>query len=208
MSAVVSEKKQQIARDIVLAKRIAQKDQAAFRTLYREYAPKLLRRLLDMLNGDEAQAEDCLQQIFVKCYQHIQEYRGEGTLLSWLHCITTNIVMDRFRSQQRWYVALRGLVAEQKTQPKQSQAIPEKLFLKKETTELMHHCLSQMEVRKRMAIWLCDFEGLKIEEAANEMDVSMGTIGSRLHNGRRELRDRLIREGKRRNLAVEDWING
>jgi RNA polymerase sigma-70 factor (ECF subfamily) len=208
LSAVASEKQEQIAKDVALAARIAQRDQHAFRVLYRDYAPKLLRRLLDILNGNESLAEDCLQVVFMKCYQKIGEYRGEGTLLSWLHCITTNVVMDRFRSQQRWFVALRSMLSEQHTKPKHSHAIPEKLFLRKEAQGLVHECLEQLDYRKRMAILLCDFEGLKIEEAASEMDVSMGTIGSRLHNGRKELRKRLLREGTKRGLEMEDWLNG
>lgn len=207
LSAVISDKQKQIAKDVALAKRIIQQDQHAFHLLYKEYAPKLLRRLLDLLHGDEAQAEDCLQLVFFKCYRSIRSYRGEGTLLSWLHCITTNIVMDRYRAQQRWFTTLRSLLSEQSVTPKKSQAIPEELFFKKELRDLVRYCLEQLEYRKRIAIILCDFEGLKIEEAAKEMQVSMGTIGSRLHNGRRELRTKLVREGKRRGLSVEDWIH-
>lgn len=85
-----------------------------------------------------------------------------------------------------------------------SPALPEQLFLQEETRTLVHDMLEKLSPQKRMAILLCDLEGLALEEAAAQMNVPLGTVGSRLYHARRELQKRIQSELNRRNLTLED----
>lgn len=192
--------------DKALVKRIVAGDERAFRNMYRLYAPMLLRRLMQWL-GNVQQAEDCLQQVFLEVVRSLDRYRGEGKLVSWLNRITTHVVMDLFRQKKRLHALVERItpVADvyllDETPP-----IPETLFLQEETKELIHLVLQKLTPEKRVAILLCDMEGLALEEAAAQMGIPPGTVGSRLYHGRREFQKRLMAEINRRGLQIEDLI--
>ena len=195
--------------DQALVKQIREGNREAVVTMYRLYAPSLLKRLMRLLGGNADQAQDCLQQVFVKALQTIEHYRGDGVLLAWLNRITTHVVMDLFRAEQGWSEILQRLKA-----PRimgwgsdNSQAIPEKMFLQEELKSLVHRGLKTIHERKRMPLLLCDLEGYSIQEAADELHVPVGTIASRLHHGRRELRVWLEKALQQRGLSAEEWLH-
>jgi|GEM_PF-350736 len=194
----------------LLTLRVRRGEQGAIKELYRLYAPTLMRRILRLLGGDMAQAEDCLQQVFVKALQSIRSYRGEGALLAWLNRITTHAVMDVFRAQQGRRKMLEKLTSFRLVGwgNDGNQAIPEKLFLQEELRDMLHQGLNSLGKDKRMAVLLCDWEGYAIEEAAVELEIPIGTIASRLYRGRQELRAWMKREMKKQGLIAEEWLHG
>lgn len=193
-----------LEEDKQLAERIRNGDERAFRELYRMHSPILLRRLVRWI-GDTQHAEDCLQHVFLEAMRSIHRYRGEGSLRGWLNRITTHVVMDMFRQKKRWRTLMERIIPEQKAGTlRDSPALPEQLFLQEETRTLVHDMLEKLSPQKRMAILLCDLEGLALEEAAAQMNVPLGTVGSRLYHARRELQKRIQSELNRRNLTLED----
>lgn len=192
--------------DMALVQRIVAGDERAFREMYRAYSPSIFRRLVQWL-GDAQQAEDCLQQVFLESIRSLERYRGEGKLISWLHRIATHVVMDLFRQKKRWKALLERVTPAKAMEADESMpAIPDTLFFREELRELVHDVLGKLSVQKRMAILLCDLEGLGLEEAAKQMGVPPGTVGSRLYHGRREFQKRALMECKRRGLEVKDLI--
>ncbi len=200
----VSEKKTVIARDRELVERLLRGDERAFREFYRTYSPPLLNRLMKWL-GDADLAEDCLQQVFIKALQTLKNYRGEGSLKSWLNGIATNLVLEKFRRQKRFSSLLEKL-SSAKELKKKEEAFSDQFLWNKELREILYSCLETLSPEKRMSIILCDIEGLSIEEAAQQMGVPMGTVGSRLYNARRELRRKLERKLRQAGLSVEELI--
>jgi RNA polymerase sigma-70 factor (ECF subfamily) len=186
-----SSEQTQMKKDRILANRIQQGERTATQELYRLYAPTLLRRIRRLLGGDMVGTEDCLQQVFLKVMQSIASYRGDSTLHAWLNRITTHVVMDVFRAQRSKSEVLMSLGSLHFSWwgSDGNDALPEKLFLQDELRELLHQSLKMLGKEKRMAVLLCDWEGYSIEEAANELGIPIGTIASRLHRGRRELRN-------------------
>lgn len=193
--------------DWALAQRIKAGEREAVQELFQLYAPTLLRRILRLLGGDMSQAEDCLQQVFIKVMQSIDSYRGDSVLLAWLYRITTHTVVDVFRQRQS-----RNSLLEKVTNFRWSgwgedgnQAIPETLFFREELKELVFQGLNTLGQNKRIAVLLCDLEGCSIEDAAEELNIPIGTLASRLYRGRQELKAWLKKEWKRSGLAAEDY---
>lgn len=199
----------QEADEEALVRRLKAGQRGAVKELYRTYAPTLLRRILRLLGGDMARAEDCLQQVFLKAMQGIESYRGDNNLLAWLHRITTHTVMDMFRANRRRSRLLEkmtlfrwGVDAEDG-----NHAIPERAFLHEERKEWVLRGLDTLRTERKMAILLCDWEGYSIEDAAAELDVPIGTLASRLYRGRQELRAWLKKECKRNGFSAREWFD-
>ncbi|MCB9639005.1 MAG: RNA polymerase sigma factor [Myxococcales bacterium] len=197
---------QQIEQDLALAQRVLAGDQKAFREMYRTYSPYFYRRFLRWTNDEEI-ARDSLQQFFLQCLQHLEKYQGNGVLHAWLNRIATNMMTDRFRRQQTWRSFLERFWPTSQDEPSQAKAIHEQLFLREELRQIVHEVLGRLGADKRMVVLLCDLEGMKIEEAAEELAISVGTVASRLHRGRQELRERLARECKRLGLSIEEFLH-
>ena len=197
-----------LAEELELAARVRRGEREAVQAIYRQYAPALLRRILRLLGGDMSRAEDCLQQVFEKVLRSIGSFRGEGTLHAWLNRVTTHVVVDTFRSRQsRSELLKRFLPVVDLAGGDGNRAIPGRIFDRKEIGELVQGCLRALDRKKRMVLLLVDMEGLTVQEAAQELEIPMGTVASRLHRGRRELRSRLTRELKRSGLTAREWFN-
>ncbi len=196
---------QQIEQDLALVQRILAGDQRAFREMYRHYSPYFYRRFLRWTNDEDA-ARDSLQQFFLQSLQHLGRYQGNGLLHAWLNRIATNMMRDRFRRQQTWRSFLERFWPDGEEGGGSSEALHEQIFLREELRQLVHEVLGRLGADKRVVVLLCDLEGRKIEEAAEELGISVGTVASRLHRARQELRERLVRECKRLGLSVEEWL--
>ncbi len=197
---------QQIDRDLALVQQILAGDQRAFREMYRTYSPYFYRRFLRWTNDEDA-ARDSLQQFFLQSLQHLSRYQGNGLLHAWLNRIATNLMRDRFRRQQTWRSFVERFWPEGGDSEATGEALHEQIFLREELRQLVHEVLGRLGADKRMVVLLCDLEGRKIEEAAEELGISVGTVASRLHRARQELRERLVRECKRLGLSVEEWLS-
>jgi RNA polymerase sigma-70 factor (ECF subfamily) len=155
--------------------------------------------------GDTQQAEDCLQQVFLEALRSIENFRGEGKLGSWLNRIATHVVMDMFRQKQRMKALMERVLPQQEAgMLDQPPALPEQLFLREETRLWVRELLEKLSPQKRMAVLLCDLEGMSLEDASQQMGVPTGTVGSRLYHARRELQKRVESELQKRGLGWED----
>ena len=145
--------------------------------------------------------------VFTEAYESIHRYRGEGPLFVWLNRITTYTMLDEFRRKQRWNDALKRFWLERGWDVGQVNPLPDDVFDTEETQQMVHQILGGIDSQKRIVILLCDLEGLGIEEAANELDIPVGTVASRLYRGRQLLKKRLRTEMNRRGLSVEEWFH-
>lgn len=201
--------KRTLEDDKQLAQRIREGERLAVQELFRLYSPALFRRIRRLLGGDDVQAEDSLQQVFVKVLQSIHMYRGDSSLHAWLNRITTHTVMDVFRSQKsqmRVFERFKN-VRFFSWNIDGNQAIPDQMFFREEAKDIVHRGLQTLGREKRMAVLLCDLEGYSIEEAAHELHIPMGTVASRLYRGRQELRIWIKQEFKKSGRSEEDWLH-
>lgn len=200
-------REQQIAYDLALVERIQGGDREAFQEIYRTYAPSLMIRISRMLGGNKERAEDCLQQVFAQALQSIQSYKGKNILHAWLNRLTTFVVMDEFRAQQGRQGFLQRFKWTMEPRIRESEAIPGDAFEQEEVKAFVQESLSKLNHKKRMVIVLCDLEGYSVEQAAAELNVPPGTVASRLHHARKELRTLMQSACRQAGLSVKDWFH-
>ena len=172
------------ASDFALAQRAAQGDMQAFEELFRLYR-RLVYSLCLRMTQDVSEAEDVTQEVFVLLFRKIGGFRGEANFTTWLHRLTVNQVLMRFRkNKSRREDALeeeeiRPHESVRPTSPKASQLI-DRITLE--------NALAQLPPGYRAAFILHDIEGYEHEEVARLLGCAVGTSKSQLHKARTKLR--------------------
>ena len=145
-------------------------------------------RLAYRLTGNAHDAEDLTQEVFVRVFRSLHTYTP-GTMAGWLHRITTNLFLDGARRKQRIrFDALSDEAAHRlpSTLPTPDVAQAERLF-----DADVEAALASLSPEFRAAVVLCDVEGLTYEEIADVLGLKLGTVRSRIHRGRSQLRKAL-----------------
>lgn len=140
-------------------------------------------RLAYRLTGNRFDAEDLTQEVFIKAYRSINQFQP-GTLSGWLSRITTNLFLDGARKQSRVHVDNLG----DDSQVADTVATPDVIVHDADLDHDIAAALAQLNPQLRAAVVLSDIEGLTYEELATVLDVKVGTVRSRLHRGRSQLR--------------------
>ena len=161
----------------------------------REHSARVYR-LAYRLTGNPHDAEDLTQEVFVRVFRSLSTYTP-GTFEGWLHRITTNLFLDQARRKQRIrFDALADDAAERLPEPR---APPDAGASTTHTsTPTCRQALDALPPEFRAAVVLCDIEGLSYEEIAATLGVKLGTVRSRIHRGRAQLRKALEHRGPRR----------
>lgn len=169
--------------------------------LVRDYSPQVYR-LAYRLTGNRFDAEDLTQDVFVRVFKSIHTFQP-GTLEGWLHRITTNLFLDQARRRQRIRMDAASGAPDYVWG---SSAGPEDIHVDAELDGDVAAALAALNPEQRVAVVLCDIEGLSYEEIAKVLDVKLGTVRSRIARGRAALRDALAHrapaEGRTRYAGV------
>jgi RNA polymerase sigma-70 factor, ECF subfamily len=145
-------------------------------------------RLAYRLTGNQHDAEDLTQEVFVRVFRSLSTYTP-GTFEGWLHRITTNLFLDMVRRRQRIRFDALGEDAAERLpsrEPSPAQAFNDTHF-----DADVQQALDTLAPEFRAAVVLCDIEGLSYEEIAATLGVKLGTVRSRIHRGRSHLRNAL-----------------
>jgi RNA polymerase sigma factor (sigma-70 family) len=142
-------------------------------------------RLAYRLTGNRHDAEDLTQEVFVRVFRSLPSYTP-GTFEGWLHRITTNLFLDITRRKQR--IRFEGLGEETAARLKGTEPTPPQAFDERHLDHDVAAALADLPPEYRAAVVLCDIEGLTYEEIADVLDVKLGTVRSRIHRGRAQLR--------------------
>ena len=171
---------------------------AAFGDLVSRYQDRLFNtvyRLLD--NADDAQ--DVVQEAFLSAYQNLDSFKGDSLFFTWLYRIAINTAIS-LKRKQRVAVSISaacqaGYVAEPADASDCSQ--PEHALERAEEERRIQKALNRLSPEHRAVLIMKDMEGLKYEAMAAVLRVPVGTIRSRLHRARVELREVLELDEKR-----------
>ncbi|MEX2159780.1 MAG: sigma-70 family RNA polymerase sigma factor [Dehalococcoidia bacterium] len=177
-----------------LLERCRDGDLDAFNSLVALHQDQVYNLCLRML-ASPAAAEDAAQEAFISAFRKIASMRGPSAR-SWLLRIAANTCIDELRRRKRRpQVSLDVPVAseegERSLDVPDGSAGPEQLALRGEVREALQAELSLLPADQRLAIILCDVEGLSYEEVASTMGGSLGTVKSRISRGRARLREAL-----------------
>ena len=144
-------------------------------------------RLAYRLTGNRYDAEDLTHDVFVRVFRSLGDYTP-GTFEGWLHRITTNLFLDRVRRAQR--IRFDALPDDSERLPGRDRT-PEQAYDDTHLDDDVQAALDALPADFRAAVVLCDIEGLSYEEIASTLGVKLGTVRSRIHRGRAQLREAL-----------------
>lgn len=162
----------------------------AFNEIVQRYETAVYGLCLRFLANTEA-AADAAQETFVAAFRHLSGYRG-GNLRSWLLRIAANRCRDELRRlRSRPTTSLDDLADEGEglVIAAEENETPEEATLRHERSQALAQALGKLSADHRLAVLLCDVEGLDYRQAAQAMDCSLGTVKSRLSRARAYLRD-------------------
>ena len=168
-------------------------DVADWHAIVEEHSPRVYR-LAYRLTGNRQDAEDLTQDVFVRVFRSLDRYEP-GNFPGWLHRITTNLFLDRVRRSSRIRMDRLGEGAEDRLLSAEVQ--PEAAVHDANFDPDIERALATLSDEFRVAVVLCDIEGLTYEEIADVLGVKLGTVRSRIHRGRSQLREALAHRAPR-----------
>lgn len=145
-------------------------------------------RLAYRLTGNRQDAEDLTQEVFVRVFRSLSSYTP-GTFEGWLHRITTNLFLDMVRRRSR--IRFEGLPDDAVERVQGREPTPADVYDNRHFDADVQAALDDLTPEFRAAVVLCDIEGLSYEEIAATLDIKLGTVRSRIHRGRAQLREAL-----------------
>ncbi len=163
----------------------------AVELFYREHAADVLRWVI-RLGGPYVHAEDLAQDVFATAIRRYASFRGDASPRTWLFSITRNVVRNaRRRAALRRFVGLHDDMPESVS----NELAVDEQVVRLQRRRAVQRALETLSTKHREAIVLVDLEGLTAREAGELLGVPEGTISSRLHNGRKDFADALVRQG-------------
>ncbi len=154
---------------------------SAFENLYRHFKGRIYALCLRMC-ANEALAEELMQESFVQAWRKIGTFKGESQFGTWLHRLSSNLVISYFRSNKNR--ELDGLEVPELPSNDESLQLGSRRDL-----EL---AIAQLPVKARMVLVMHDIEGMAHHEIAEVMSISTGTCKAQLHRARNLLKERLL----------------
>ena len=153
-------------------------------------------RLAYRLTGNRHDAQDLSQDVFIRVFRSLANYTP-GNFEGWLHRITTNLFLDSVRRRGR--IRFDGLADDQAERLPILTPGPEEIVAAARMDGDVQAALASLRPEFRAAVILCDVEGLNYEEIAATLGIKIGTVRSRIHRGRAQLRAALAhRDPERR----------
>jgi RNA polymerase sigma-70 factor (ECF subfamily) len=183
-------------------------DQAEFEAQAMEFMPSLYTAAMRMTRN-AADAEDLVQETYLKAYRAFGTFQAGTNLKAWLYRILTNTFINSYRSKKRrpdeseldevedlyLYRRLGGLEAAAAGRSAEEEVLD--LI----TDDEVKQALEALPEQFRMAVLLADVEGFSYKEIAEILDIPIGTVMSRLHRGRKALQKGLFEFGLERGLV-------
>lgn len=175
------------ARAAQLLALIAMRDAVAFSELYDRFSHALRAVAIRIL--DEAEADDVLQEVFIKVWEHASHYAPEqGTPATWLITITRNSALNRLRARKRNAAVMERAAAEPPSEGPRAAAGTYECVVSAEDAALVRSALADLPEEQRVPLELAYLRGLTFEEVALHLGHPLGSVKSRLRRGMARMR--------------------
>lgn len=178
-------------REAALVRRCAAGDDAAFAELVAEHQRMVVQLAVNLL-GDRDEALDLSQDVFIRVFRTIGQFRGQSALRTWIYRIAVNHARNRHRFWRRRrrtdQVSLDAHVEAHGDFECAAQTGPDRVLAQKELAEALQTALDALPFDQRTVIVLREIDGLSYEEIAFSLGVAVGTVKSRLTRARQTLR--------------------
>ncbi|UCE00632.1 MAG: sigma-70 family RNA polymerase sigma factor [Chloroflexota bacterium] len=170
-------------------------DRAEFARLVETYSPMIYRLGLKMLNNPQ-DAEDILQETFIKAYKHIGNFDGRSNVSTWLYRIATNEALMSLRRKHPEIISFEKPTTYESEPQEPLQIVdwcclPEEEFLTAEVRDRLNEAAARLPANLRVVFVLRDIEGLSTRETSQVLDISEMAVKTRLSRARLRLREDL-----------------
>ena len=184
--------------DLALARRVAGEDREALRSLMRRYNQRLFRTARSILK-DDGEAEDALQEAYLRAYRSMGTFRGDAKLSTWLVSIVVNEAIGRLRKRNRSaeVIQLDGSVDDGAgdSEPNASTPeLPERAAMRAEARRLLERNIDALPDAFRVVFLLRAVEELSVDEVAAILGIPDATVRTRFFRARSLLREWLARD--------------
>lgn len=171
--------------DADLMARVRKGDRDAFADLADRHQDAVVN-YLTRLTSDRDRAEDLAQETFLRLFRFAEDYREQGYLRAYLYRIATNLVRSQERRERRWWLLTPFLPRQEHVEP----AAPSGL-LRRELHRELAAAVAKLPLRYRVPLVLHEIEGWSYVDIAQELGCREGTVKSRVHRGRQQLKQKL-----------------
>lgn len=202
------------APESVLVARLKRRSPRAFDELVAGHARRLQSVAMGILQNAQ-DAEDCVQETFLKAFQSISGFRGQASLATWLYRIATNLALSKLRKARRnpvvdWESDQSRVRGRHPTAIQDCSQLPETALFGRELADQVQGLINQLPRNYRMPYILKDLEKLTEAEVSQTLGLSKSAVKSRVHRARVFVRSRL--EERRlgpesANLAASAWAS-
>ena len=177
------------ADDAAWLARLRAGDVAAFEELVIAYQHRVYGVALRML-GNRAEAEEIAQEVFLRAHRTLAEFRGDAKLSTWLYAIASRLCLTRLAGGKRRLRRADGIDLEQMADTREQ---PGTEIERSERETALSRAIAELREDRRIVVVLRDLEGLSYEEISTALGVELGTVRSRLHRARMDLKSKLER---------------
>ena len=179
--------------DAELVQRARDRDEVAVRIIMQSNNRRLYRLARGILRND-GEAEDVVQETYVRAFTHLESFRGDSSLATWLARIAINEALGRLRRQRpnvEWTALPPGVLEAQVIRFPLSVTSedPEKSMAQREIQHVVEHAIDELPEAFRLVFITRVIEGMNVEETAEILGLKPETVKTRLHRARAMLRD-------------------
>ena len=177
--------------DAELVRRALGRDEAAVRAIITANNRKLYRLARGILRND-GEAEDVVQETYVRAFTHLEDFRGDSSLATWLARIAMNEALGRLRRRRpgvEWSSLPEGALEAQIIQFPLVSTDPEKSMAQREIQRVVEQAIDELPEGFRLVFITRVIEGMNVEETAEILGLKPETVKTRLHRARNLLRD-------------------
>lgn len=183
------------ATETALLEALHHGDRAAFAQLVELHSPAVYRLALQILK-DPAEAEDILQETFIKAFRYLPNFDGRSSLATWLYRIATNEALMLLRKRKFDTISIEqpAQTEDDLQEPLQIEDwtnLPEDELLSAETRQYVQQAIEALPETLRIVFTLREFEGLSTLETAQILNISEAAVKTRLSRARLQLREQL-----------------
>mgnify|MGYP000892149186 CR=1 FL=1 len=170
-------------------------DVKAFETIIEDYQKKVFNIALRMI-GNHDDASELAQEVFIRIFKSLKNFKGESSLSTWIYRITTNVCLDELRKRKNKNIVsldedVKQDDGEIKRQVEDARPTPDVIAEKNEVRRVVKEAILSLPEDQRTVIILRDIQGFSYDEIAKIMNCPEGTVKSRINRSRQILRDRL-----------------
>ena len=178
-----------VTKDIELVKESLNGNNEAFGEIVKRYQKMVARTVKGML-GDSVFAEDIGQEVFIKLYYSLSEFRGEAKLSTYIQKIAVNLTLNEIKRRKRFFSMFSQKANNEMYEFEVADNNTEE---RNEASELVNKALMAMDPKFRIIVTMRMLQGYSTKETAEILDLPLGTVLSRLSRAQEQLRNILVK---------------